>query len=143
MKRRKAMAAATVAGLALTGSLVASEPSFAAGSTSASTTVQAAGPKTDGARALCRRVPRIERRLARAVTRIDAGVGTPGSIKYLEQRIQNAKNEGHTAIAKFLGDRLTAREALLPTLEQRQSDIKTVASWCAANNDGKTADASS
>jgi hypothetical protein len=144
MQRRKATVTATVAGLVLTGSLAAvAVPAYADGSSpspSSSAVPQAhpKGPKTDGARALCRRVPKLDRRIAREIKRLEAGVGTPGSIAFLEQRVDNAKKENHAAIAKYLGDRLTARQALLVNLKQRQQDLKDVATWCKANHNGKT-----
>ncbi|WP_269855105.1 hypothetical protein [Streptomyces sp. RPT161] len=145
MQRRKATVTATVAGLVLTGSLAAvAAPAYADGSSpspSAGTAPHAhpKGPKTDGARALCRRVPKLDRRIAREIKRLDSGVGTPGSIAFLRQRVENAKKENHAAIAKFLGDRLSARQALLVNLKQRQSDLKDVATWCKANGKGKPA----
>ncbi len=145
MQRRKAAMTATVAGLVLTGSLaVGVAPSYADGSSSSSPSATAAakGPKTDGAKVLCRRVPRLERRIERAIRRLDAGVGTRGSIARLQQRIDNANDENHAAIAKLLGDRMTHRKDLLPNLTQRQSDLKDVATWCKANHNG-TADSSS
>ncbi len=146
MQRRKATVTATVAGLVLTGSLAAvAVPAYADGgspSASTSTAPQAhpKGPKTDGARALCHRVPKLDRRIAREIKRLQSGVGTPGSIAFLQQRVDNAKKENHAAIAKFLGDRLTARQALLVNLKQRQGDLKDVATWCRANDNGKPAD---
>ncbi|MGW7003583.1 hypothetical protein ACWGCW_12315 [Streptomyces sp. NPDC054933] len=150
MQRRKATVTATVAGLVLTGSLAAvAVPAYADGtsptpSASASTAPQAhpKGPKTDGARALCRRVPKLDRRITRELKRLEAGAGTRGSIAFLQQRVDNAKKENHAAIAKFLGDRLSARQALLVNLKQRQSDLKDVASWCKANDNGKTTNTS-
>lgn len=141
MQRRTAAMTATVAGLVLTGSLAAGvAPSYADGTGSSATSVSAGkAPKSDGAKVLCRRVPRLERRLDRAVNRLDAGVGTRGSIARLQARIDNANDAGHTAIAKFLGDRLSHRKELLPNLTQRQSDIKDVATWCKANHAGATA----
>jgi hypothetical protein len=135
MQRRKAAMTATVAGLVLTGSLaVGAAPSYAdTSSSSATVTAAAKGPRTDGARVLCRRVPRLERRIDRAIRRLNAGVGTPGSIARLQQRVDNAMTEHHTAVAKYLHDRLTFRKSLLPTLTQRQKDLKDVATWCAAN----------
>lgn len=146
MMRRKAAMTATAAGLVLTGSLVAgAAPSYAAGTTGAAPAAATAGkaPKTDGAKALCRRVPRLERRIDRAITRLDAGAGTRGSIVRLQDRVDIANREGHTAVAKLLGDRLTYRKSLLPNLQQRQSDLKSVASWCASGAAGTGATSNS
>lgn len=141
MQRRKTAMTAAVAGLVLTGSLaVGVAPSYAAGTGSSGTAVVAAkAPTTDGAKGLCRRVPRLERRVNRAITRLDAGVGTRGSIARLQDRVNLATTEKHAAVAKLLGDRLTFRKSLLPNLEQRRTDLKSVADWCLTNGDGSSA----
>ncbi|MDI5967718.1 hypothetical protein POF50_035080 [Streptomyces sp. SL13] len=131
MQRRTAAMTATVAGLVLTGSLaIGVAPSYASTAHASSAKATRSAPKTDGAKALCRRVPKLERRVNKAVTRLDAGAGTPGSIARLQDRVNNATSEGHTAVAKLLGDRLTYRKSLLPNLKQRQTDLKSVADWC-------------
>ncbi|MEU6173587.1 hypothetical protein ABZ832_16905 [Streptantibioticus parmotrematis] len=135
MQRRKAAMAATVAGIALTGSLVAGAAPSYADSASSTVTTAAKAPKGDGAKVLCRRVPALERRVNRAVKRLEAGVNTPGSIARLQQRIDNANAKGDTAVAKLLGDRMSTRKALLPNLEQRQTDLKSVGSWCQTQGD--------
>lgn len=145
MQRRKAAMTATVAGLVLTGSLAAGvAPSYADG-TSSSTLAAATAkiPKGDGAKFLCRRVPRLELRISRGINRLNAGAGTRGSIARLQLRVDNATKENHAAIAKFLNDRLTFRKELLPNLTQRQTDLKSVAAWCLTNNDGSPAASSS
>ncbi|WP_369360666.1 hypothetical protein [Streptomyces sp. cg2] len=144
MHGRKRMLSAVLAGLALAGTVAAGAPSYAADSAApASTaTAHAKGPKGDGAKALCRRVPKLEKRIEKRITRMTGDVGTRGSIKYLEQRIANAKKADHQAIATFLGDRLTTRKTLLPLLKQKQTDLKAVATWCSTHNDGTSAAAS-
>jgi len=138
MQRRTATM--TVAGLVLAGSLTAgAAPSWADGTATpgSSPTAAAKGPQGDGAKMLCRRVPRLERRVDRAVKRLEAGVGTRGSIARLQQRVDNAGTANHAAIAKLLGDRLTHRKDLLPNLKSRQTDLKDVRTWCKANHNGR------
>ncbi|WP_371535533.1 hypothetical protein OG217_12610 [Streptomyces sp. NBC_01023] len=139
MQRRTATMTAAFAGLVLAATAAAA-PSYAADSTAPARTGSAAahakGPKGDGAKKLCRRVPKLEKRIDRRLKRMEGPVGTRGSLAYLEQRIADAKKADDTAIAKFLGDRLTAREGLLNTLKEKQPDLKSVATWCAANNGG-------
>lgn len=96
-------------------------------------------PKGDGAKALCRRVPKIDRRIDRALTRLDGGVTVRGSVARLQQRVDNAKNAGHDQIATFLQDRLTFRKSLVTTLQQRQKDLGGVKTWCADHAGGKAA----
>ncbi|MEU1413662.1 hypothetical protein [Streptomyces sp. NPDC005731] len=99
----------------------------------------APGPTGDGAHALCKRVPKIDRRLERALKRLDGGVGVRGSVARLQRRVDNAKKADHDEIATFLQDRLTFRRSLVPTLQQRQKDLEGVKSWCAAHGNGKGA----
>jgi hypothetical protein len=99
----------------------------------------APAPTGDGAKALCKRVPKIDRRIERALKRLDAGVGTRGSVARLERRVDNAKKAGHTEIATFLEDRLKTRKALVPMLKERQKDLAGVRTWCQDNNGGRAA----
>ncbi|MFD8809785.1 hypothetical protein [Streptomyces sp. NPDC059597] len=98
---------------------------------------KAAGPTGDGAKALCKRVPKIDRRLHRALKRLDAGKARRGSVARLQQRVDNAKKADHSEVATFLQDRLDFRKSLRTNLEQRQKDLNSVKDWCAKNDDGK------
>ncbi|UXY31820.1 hypothetical protein [Streptomyces sp. HUAS TT20] len=122
-----------LAGLATAALLAAGTGAAAADSS------PAPAPTGDGAKALCKRVPKIDRRIERALKRLDAGVGTRGSVARLERRVDNAKKVGHTEIATFLEDRLKTRKALVPTLKQRQQDLADVRTWCQDNNGGRAA----
>ncbi|MFI8351123.1 hypothetical protein [Streptomyces sp. NPDC085596] len=99
----------------------------------------AAKPAGDGARALCKRAPKIDKRIDRALKRLDAGKARRGSVARLQQRVDNAKKAGHTEIATFLQGRLDQRESLKKNLEQRQKDLAGVKTWC-EKNDGGTKD---
>ncbi|UUN29101.1 hypothetical protein [Streptomyces sp. FIT100] len=95
-------------------------------------------PTGDGAKALCKRVPKIEQRLERVLDRLGGDATRPGSISRLEKRVENAKKAGHTEIETYLTNKLTFRRSLVPTLEQRQTDLASVKTWCEANADGTT-----
>ncbi|MDX2595244.1 MULTISPECIES: hypothetical protein [Streptomyces] len=119
---------------------------FAAAAVLAGTTGAAAadatpapGPTGDGARALCKRVPKLDRRIERALKRLDAGAGRRGSVARLQRRVDNAKQAGHTEIATFLQDRLDFRKSLVTNLKQRQKDLNDVRTWCRDNGTGKAA----
>lgn len=84
----------------------------------------------DGAQALCKRVPKIEKRIHRALQRLEGKAGRRGSVARLEKRLEKAKAAGHTEIANFLDHKLTRRKSLVPTLQQRQKDLAKVATWC-------------
>jgi hypothetical protein len=93
-------------------------------------------PTGDGAKALCKRLPKIDNRIDRALKRLNAGVDTRGSIARLQKRVDNAKSAGHDEIATYLQDRLTFRKSLVPTLQQRQKDLAGVKTWCESNDNG-------
>ncbi|MEV0483015.1 hypothetical protein AB0I69_20715 [Streptomyces sp. NPDC050508] len=117
-------------GLATAALLTAGTTAATAGSTPAPT------PTGDGAQALCKRLPKIDNRIDRALERLNAGAGTRGSIARLQQRVDNAKSAGDDAIATYLQDRLDFRKSLLPTLQQRQKDLTDVKTWCQDDNGG-------
>lgn len=95
-----------------------------------------APPTGDGAKAVCKRAPKADARIDKALSRLNGDASTKGSIARLTQRVANAKSAGHTEIETYLNDRLTFRKSLVPTLQKRQKDLKSVLVWCQANNDG-------
>ncbi|MEU9075536.1 hypothetical protein ACFYUY_21525 [Kitasatospora sp. NPDC004745] len=130
--------AAALGALALAGSLLAVAPAQAAGSGSSASgapTAKAA-PTGDGAKGICKRLPKTEERVTKALARLGGDATVVGSVSRLQQRVTNAKTAGHTEIETLLNDRLTARKALVTTLQTRQNDLKSVATWCAANGEG-------
>ncbi|WP_432014679.1 hypothetical protein [Streptomyces cucumeris] len=90
----------------------------------------------DGAKGLCKRAPKIDKRLERALKRLRGPETRRGSIDRVKKRIENAKKAGHTEVATFLNDRLKFRKALVPTLEKRQKDLAKVQKWCTAQQNG-------
>ncbi|MFI1104096.1 hypothetical protein [Streptomyces melanogenes] len=125
------------AALAATAVLTVTAPSaFADATPSKAPRTTAKAPTTDGAKAVCKRAPKVAKRIERSLDRLNGGVTTVGSVARLQQRVDNAKKEGHTAIETYLNDKLTHRKGLVTTLQQRQKDLKDVASWCKANNNG-------
>ncbi|MFB7509420.1 hypothetical protein [Streptomyces broussonetiae] len=122
------------AGLAVTAVLAGT-----AGTAAAADSTPGPGPTGDGAQALCKRVPKLDRRIERALKRLDAGVARRGSVARLEQRVDNAKKAGHTQIATYLQDRLNLRKSLVTNLKQRQKDLVAVSAWCKDNGMGKAA----
>lgn len=121
--------------LALGGALLAAAvPAQAADAT-------ASAPKGDGAKGICKRLSKTQHRVDASLDRLNGPATTAGSIARLEQRVDNAKAAGHTAIYTYLNDRLTFRKSLVPTLTTRQADLKSVASWCSSQGLPTTADA--
>lgn len=98
---------------------------------------QKAAEKVDKAAAknaakFCARVPILETRLDKALTRLNGGPKDAGSIAAVQARIDRQKALGHPEIATLLGDRLAARQALLPILTKEKTDLDAVKNWCAA-----------
>ncbi|MFJ8043619.1 hypothetical protein ACIRBX_24275 [Kitasatospora sp. NPDC096147] len=117
-------AAALAGALALAGTLLAVAPAQA-------DTKPTSAPKGDGAKAICKRLPKTQEHVGAALTRLNGDATVTGSVARLEQRVANAKSAGHAEIQTLLNDRLTHRKSLLTTLQTRQNDLKAVASWCA------------
>ncbi|MFD5512307.1 hypothetical protein [Streptomyces sp. NPDC059761] len=127
-------AAATIGALALAGALISAAPAQAESASPAPAAPKTAksAPKGDGAKAICKRLPKTETRVSAAITRLKGDATVPGSVARLEQRVANAQTAGHTEVHTYLNDRLTFRKSLLPTLQKRQDDLKAVSTWCSA-----------
>jgi hypothetical protein len=108
-------------------------------STSAPTTAKA--PAGDGARALCKRAPKTDARIARALKRLNGPATVRGSVARLQKRVDNAAAKGDTAVETYLKDKLAFRKSLIPTLNQRGTDLAAVRAWCAARPSGGKAGA--
>ncbi|MFD7609356.1 hypothetical protein [Streptomyces sp. NPDC059828] len=98
-------------------------------------------PSGDGAKALCKRAPKVEKRLERALERLRGDAAQRGSVSRLEKRVENAEKAGHTEVEKYLSGKLAFRRSLVPTLEKRQKDLAAVKTWCEANNGNKGGEA--
>lgn len=99
------------------------------------TTDASAGPTGDGARALCKRAVRIDKRIDRALTRLNGASSVRGSVARLQQRVDNAKAAGHDEVETYLEGRLTHRKSLVAALQQRDKDLARVSDWCKAESD--------
>jgi hypothetical protein len=123
----------TVVSLMAVGALLG-----AAGAASADGTGKqpSGAPTGDGAKALCKRAPKIDQRIDRILERLNGDASQRGSIARLEERVSRAKSAGHTAVETYLNDRLTFRRSLVPTLQGRQKDLADVEKWCESNGEG-------
>ncbi|MCC0099920.1 hypothetical protein K7B10_35100 [Streptomyces flavotricini] len=126
--------AAAIGTLALAGALICAAPAQAESASPAPAAPKTAksAPKGDGAKAICKRLPKTETRVSTAITRLKGDATVLGSVARLEQRVTNAQTAGHTEVHTYLNDRLTFRKSLLPTLQKRQDDLKAVSTWCSA-----------
>ncbi|MGC4984063.1 hypothetical protein ACLQ18_26060 [Streptomyces sp. DT193] len=123
----------TVVSLMAVGALLGAAGAASADGTG---TRPSGAPTGDGAKALCKRAPKIDRRIDRILDRLNGDASQRGSIARLEQRVANAKSVGNTEIENYLDNRLTFRRSLVPTLESRQKDLADVEKWCAGHDDG-------
>ncbi|KPI33101.1 hypothetical protein OV450_6754 [Actinobacteria bacterium OV450] len=123
-----------IGAVALAGALFAAAPAQADSASPAPAAPKTAksAPKGDGAKAICKRLPKTQTRITTAINRLNGDVTVPGSVARLEQRVANAQTAGHTEVHTYLNDRLTFRKSLLPTLQKRQDDLKSVSTWCSA-----------
>jgi hypothetical protein len=126
-------AGAALGALALGGTLLAAAAPAQAASPSPKTLPT---PTSDGAKGICKRLPKIEQRVQASLDRLNGPVTEAGSIARLEKRVDEAKQAGHTEVYTYLNDRLTFRKSLVPTLTTRQSDLKAVDTWCASQGLG-------
>ena len=141
MRKTTTVALTTVVALLATGGVATAVATTDEGTSPASAQTDQASqadakkkrhaPKTDGARKLCKRAPKIDKRIDRVLKRLDADATRRGSVDRLEKRIENAKKAGHGTIEDFLNERLKDRRALKPRLEDRQEDLAKVRAWCA------------
>ncbi|MEV7545814.1 hypothetical protein [Streptomyces sp. NPDC089915] len=124
--------AAAIGAVALAGALLSAGPAQADATSPSPAASAKSAPKSDGAKGICKRLPKTEARIGAALTRLNGDATVAGSIARLEQRVTEAKNAGHTEVQNYLNDRLTFRKSLVPTLQKRQADLKSVSTWCAA-----------
>lgn len=135
-KIRSAVAAtATIA--AVLGAAGSAAADSATATPSTSPTAKSTNSGIGGsAKALCRRVPKIDSRIDRALARLNGPATERGSIARLQRRVDTATSKGQTAVEKFLSDKLTFRKSLLPMLNQRSTDLDAVRTWCDAQGVG-------
>ncbi|WP_225846654.1 hypothetical protein [Streptomyces sp. HPF1205] len=139
MPTTRTTAVAAAAAIALLGAAGTAAADSTPGAGTPSATAQAKVPTGDGAKALCKRVPRIDARIDRALRRLNGPATVKGSIARLQQRVDNAQAKGDTAVETYLKDRLTFRKSLVPMLNQRSTDLDAVRAWCNAHGESTPA----
>ena len=83
----------------------------------------------------CKRIPARIERVEKLQTRFHADAHTKGSIAFLQARIDTAKTQGRTDVARLLTDRLATRkdvDAALPDVLAKLQDAKSVCDQRAA-----------
>jgi hypothetical protein len=78
----------------------------------------------------CLRIPNIENRIDKAVTRLNADASTRGSLLWLQAQIDDATAKGRTQLATVLQNRLEVRKQTLVVLTKRQERLTKLAEKC-------------
>jgi hypothetical protein len=122
---RTHLARATAA-VALTCALVAgtAATSFAAGDPQPTGTSTAGAASGDVHRNVCARATHAERRVERALARIQGDAQQKGSIAWLEARAAEADQAGRTERAAALRARADRREVRVPELQAAQERLE-------------------
>jgi hypothetical protein len=85
---------------------------------------------------LCERVPRVQLRGDRILDRLQAGANVKGSIAWLTERADRARDERQDDLATFFEHRATIRTERIDVLNARADALDDAASWCAERDDG-------
>ena len=88
------------------------------------------GPRIERA---CKRVPNLQLRTDRLLTRITGDAETVGSLAWLDARIATAEERGRDELVEVLTNRRGVREATVPVLELRTDALADLAERCVAN----------
>jgi hypothetical protein len=91
------------------------------------------GPRLNAA---CLRIPNLQIRTDRALTRLQADASTKGSLAWLQARIDKATAENHPQLVTVLTNRLAVRTARVAVLEQQQQTLADLAAICAEHGAG-------
>lgn len=87
---------------------------------------------------VCSRIPDRIARLERLHHRLRADVRTPGSLAFLQARIERAKGAGRTDQARLLSDRLAVRKELDGSVPRLLTHLKDAREVCAALSSGSS-----
>lgn len=80
---------------------------------------------------ICARVPNLTTRVDDAIARLQGDATTPGSLAWLQTKIDEAKAHDRTQLATVLENRSNVRKAKLDLLKVRQTALSAIAGICA------------
>jgi hypothetical protein len=86
---------------------------------------------------LCDRVPRVQQRVDRLLDRLQAGSDVKGSIAWLTERAERARDDGHGDLATFIDHRAAIRTERIDVLEARAAALADAATWCAERENSR------
>lgn len=78
----------------------------------------------------CLRIPKLETRTDKMITRLNGDASTRGSLLWLQARIDDATAKGRTQLATVLTNRLKVRTQTLTVLTNRQQRLTKLAEMC-------------
>lgn len=84
---------------------------------------------------LCERVPRVEERVDRLLERLQGDADVRGSIEWLTERAEQARDNGHDDMATFLDHGVVIRTERIDVLNARKDALDFAATWCAERSD--------
>ena len=78
----------------------------------------------------CLRIPNLETRTSRMITRLNGDASVRGSLLWLQAQIDDATAKGRTQLATVLTNRLKVRTQTLKVLTNRQQRLDKLAEMC-------------
>jgi hypothetical protein len=78
----------------------------------------------------CLRIPNLETRTSRMITRLNGDASVRGSLLWLQAQIDDATAKGRTQLATVLQNRLKVRTQTLKVLTNRQQRLDKLAEMC-------------
>jgi len=78
----------------------------------------------------CLRIPNLQTRTTKFITRLNGDAATRGSLLWLQAQIDAAKAKGRTQLATVLENRLKVRQQTLVVLTQRQERLTKLIELC-------------
>jgi hypothetical protein len=97
-------------------------------STSTSSSTDALNPAR--AKKVCARLPKVTAKVDKALSRIQGGADTKGSVAWLNAKAAKADTDGKTALANVYRARAKARTDRVTVLQDRKTALAQTASWC-------------
>jgi hypothetical protein len=78
----------------------------------------------------CLRIPNLETRTSKMITRLNGDASVRGSLLWLQAQIDDATAKGRTQLATVLQNRLKVRTQTLKVLTNRQQRLDKLAEMC-------------
>ena len=116
-----------LAAVALGAALLTASPAQAETTGDGSGEAASVGARAERA---CLRIPNLTIRTDNVLDRINGDAETPGSLLWLDTRIERARDNGRDQMVEVLENRRAVREASIPVFELRQGELDTLRQRC-------------